>query len=72
MATSKGFLVLDLDTGRMDGWYRFHQDAAWAAEQRRIKTDHRWVVMQLSDSLGHRTNLNQDLCQLADLVQDVR
>ena len=72
MATSKGFLVLDLDTGRMDGWYRFQQDAAWAAEQRRIKTDHRWVVMELSDSLGHLTSLNPELCQLADLVQDVR
>lgn len=70
--TSKWFLILDLDTGRMDGWYKFQQDAAWAAEQRRLKTDGRWIVVELSDKLGHQVRLNRELCNVDDLVLDLR
>lgn len=69
---SKWFLILDLDTGRMDGWYKFQQDATWAAEQRRLKTCGRWIVVELSDKLGHHVRLNRELCNVDDLVQDLR
>ena len=32
------FLIADLDTGRITGWYNFEQDAAWDCEQRRKAT----------------------------------
>ena len=72
MTSKRVFLILDLDTGRMDGWYAMQQDAAWAAENRRAKTDHRWIVVELSDALGHSIRLNKNLCNIGDLIQDVR
>jgi len=72
MTSGRSFLVLDLDSGRMDGWYNSQQDAAWAAEQRRVKTDTRWIVLELSDALKHSTRLNRDLCSITDLIENLR
>jgi hypothetical protein len=72
MTSNRSFLILDLDTGRMDGWYKAEQDAAWAAEQRRAKVGGRWIVTELSTPLGHKTTLNPMLTSISDLEMDLR
>jgi len=66
------FLIVDLDTGRMDGWYALQQDACWAAEQRRVTVGGRWIVLELSDACKHKTSLNPALTQTADMEMDLR
>jgi hypothetical protein len=70
--TSRIFLIVDLDTGRMDGWYGFQQDACWAAEKRRLSVGGRWIVVELSDACKHNTRLNPALTQTADMEMDLR
>jgi hypothetical protein len=69
---SKNYLVLDLDTGRMDGWYRFKQDACWAANKRQLKVGGRWIVFELADLMGQSTRLEPALTQIADMETDLR
>jgi hypothetical protein len=70
--TSNAFLILDLDTGRMDGWYRFQQDACWAAETRRQRVGGRWIVVQLSDKMSNDTRLEPALTSIVDMELDLR
>jgi hypothetical protein len=70
--TFNAFLVVDLDTGRMDGWYRFQQDAFWAAEIRRQRVGGRWIVVQLSDKMSNDTQLEPALTSIADMELDLR
>ena len=69
---SNAFLILDLDTGRMDGWYRFQQDACWAAENRRQRVGGRWIVVELSDKMKNETRLDPALSSIADMEADLR
>lgn len=70
--TSNAFLIVDLDTGRMDGWYRFQQDACWVAETRRQRVGGRWIVVQLSDKMGNNTKLEPALTSVKDMELDLR
>ena len=71
-SASNAFLILDLDTGRMDGWYRFQQDACWAAENRLQRVGGRWIVVELSDKMKNDTRLDPALSSIADMEADLR
>ena len=68
----RNFLILDLDTGRMDGWYDTQQNAAWCCETRRAKVGGRWIVLELSTPLGHPIRLTPELCNIRDLEMDLK
>jgi len=47
MGDKQPYLVLDMETGLMDGWYVGHRTALNAAETlRHALPGHRWVVLQ--------------------------
>ena len=71
-SASNAFLILDLDTGRMDGWYRFQQDACWAAENRRQRVGGRWIVVELSAKMKNDTRLDPALSSIADMEADLK
>ncbi len=72
MTTSKQFLILDLNTGRMDGWYGSTASAEYCCETRRKKVGGRWIVVELVNDNGHKIALTPELCNIRDLEMDLR
>ena len=66
------YLVIDLDTGRMDGWYGSQKFAEWCCETRKKRVGGRWVVVCLASDQGERIGLTPELTRLDDMEMDLR
>jgi hypothetical protein len=66
------YLVLDLDTGRMDGWYGLQKSAEWCCETRKKRAGGRWIVVQLASDQGEQIRLTPELTRLDDMELDLR
>jgi hypothetical protein len=66
------YLVLDLDTGRMDGWYGSQKPAEWCCETRKKRVGGRWIVVQLASDQGEQIRLTPELTRLDDMEMDLR
>jgi hypothetical protein len=66
------YLVLDLDTGRMDGWYASQKSAEWCCETRKKRVGGRWVVVCLASDRGEQIRLTPELTRLDDMEMDLR
>jgi hypothetical protein len=68
----ESFLVLELDTGRMDGWYNSQKSAEWCCETRKRRVGGRWVVVKLASAMGETLGLTAELTRLDDMEMDLR
>jgi hypothetical protein len=66
------YLVLDLDTGRMDGWYGSQESAEWCCETRKKRVGGRWIVVRLASDQGEQIRLTPELTRLDDMELDLR
>jgi len=66
------YLVLDLDTGRMDGWYGSQKSAEWCCETRKKRVGGRWIVVRLASDQGEQIRLTPELTRLDDMELDLR
>jgi len=66
------YLVLDLDTGRMDGWYGSQKSPEWCCETRKKRVGGRWIVVCLASDQGEQIRLTPGLTRLDDMELDLR